>query len=216
MLDDIDIPTMFKRSPETHLVIPEMAEGSEWAQELTNTLLTIKLDGELIRIKWDLGKQLKTIARRIQNLWFSIDGEHPADKYLWEAYSNSSIGYPLAEGYYIAFGPNINGNKMGVDRCQMVRIAPVDAAILVGWGAVSIHRGPMSTVQQFYGDIKRELSESTVEGFIIQWEQPQMVPFKFAKVTRRDFGFSWPIIEAEDKIEVINQVYPYDAMSMAD
>lgn len=213
MLNDIEIPTMFKRDPITHRVIPEMSEGCEWAKDRTDTLLTIKLDGELVKIWWDVPLQTKCVGRKLGDIWFKMSGDHPSDKYIWEAYANSSTGFALPEGYYVAFGPNINDNKQGVDRLQMIRIAPVDAQLIIGWGAVDIMRGSIS-VEEFYNNLKKELEESTIEGFVFQWEKPQMVPFKFAKITRKDFGFDWPIKEipqflTPSELVAINDPFTY-------
>lgn len=214
MLNDINIPTMFVRDEKTHLVTPKLTPGCEWAKDDTSTLLTIKLDGELVKIYWDQHTMTKIVARRIGDVWFRISSDHPADKYVWEAYINSSNGLALTEGFYVAFGPNINGNAQDVDRLQMLRIAPVDAQIIVGWGAVSVHRGVQYPVAEFYEDIKRELEESTVEGFLFQLEKPQLQPYKFAKITRKDFGFPWPIPKVvsmltDAELAIVNDPYAY-------
>lgn len=193
MLKDIDMPTMFVRDESTHLVTPKLAPGCEWAKEDTSTLLTIKLDGELVKVYLDTHTMTKIVARRIGGYWFRVSEDHPADRYIWEAYQNTQAASTLPEGFYVAFGPNINGNAQGVDSLQMIRIAPVDAQVIVGWGAVSIHRGAQYSDTEFYEDIKRELEESTVEGFVFQLEKPSLQPHKFAKVTRKDMGFPWPI-----------------------
>jgi hypothetical protein len=54
----------------------------------------------------------------------------------------------------------------------------------VAWGGTS---------QEFYDTLKAELRESDIEGLVFHWEEPALHPIKFAKIKRKDFGFSWPI-----------------------
>lgn len=189
--DTFHVPTMFKRSAEgEHLVIAEFTEGCEWClTELSLVSLNIKLDGTLCRIKNSLFyKKLSTGLVR-------VDPDNTADEYLCAAKRNAERTYPLPDGYYTAYGPKINGNPQGADDHYMIRIAPVDVSLMVGFVATDIKRGFGISIDEFYNSVKQTLLESTVQGFIFMWEKPIMRPYKMAQITRRDFGFNWPIEE---------------------
>lgn len=201
MLDTIDLPTMFKRGGEENgfKVKPELAEGCEWVKDRLDILLTIKVDGTLCKVAWKPIDMVKTLYRKMGDVWFLCDRDHPMDKWLWEAYDNCSKNAALPEGFYVAYGPSINGNPQDAAEHSMVRIGPADAAILIGWTAVDIKRGTWVPVEAFFESIKKELEDSTVAGFVFQWEQPQMQPFKFAQITRKDLGLSWPIHKVAER-----------------
>ncbi len=190
----IDIPSMFKVDT-IGWAIPELAEGCEWVKDQMDTLLCIKLDGVPCQVWVDPVTNTKKISREMGLGWVNVDitNPHPMDTLVRDAYLKASKGLTLPAGLYVAYGPGIMDNRMGVSELDMVRIAPPDARLLVDWRMTQIERGAEVNVKDFYDSIADELEESTVEGLIVVWEKPSMVPYKMAQVTRKEFGMEWPI-----------------------
>jgi hypothetical protein len=199
------IPTLFKRggAEVDHIVIPELTEGCEWVlqdnPEGGQVHLTIKVDGLCVQVKKDkdgtpkLYRRLKPASGDSPAAFVPCNRDDPNDALLFKCCDNCEFSAQM-EGIYEAYGPGVLGNAQGSMSNGMVKIAPADGMLLVPQSSTLIrHR---DGVQVFYDTIKRELEQSEVEGVVFHLEKPSMHPIRFAKIKRRDFKFSWPIVKS--------------------
>lgn len=191
MIDSLVVPTLFKRkeTPEGWEVIPELTEECNWAILEQGILITIKVDGYSCLVKDGLLKRKIT-----KDIYTFCDKAYPADKPIVEAYDNTTkFKGKVWDGFYTAFGPNINNNPQQALEPFMVRVVPVDNSLIVTWGSLGLKPSPKISVEDLFNGLKAALADSAVAGFVFHLEKPVMNPIKFAQITRRDFGLEWPI-----------------------
>ena len=196
------IPTLFMRGgkEDGYRVKPILNPECEWVlhrPKLGNVILTIKVDG--LNCKVERGQLFKRIRSKntAETSYVPADTQDSNDKLLYEAAANvtNARWNSMPDGVYEVFGPGIQGNPQHAEGLWMVRIMPIDGPLMVD-SRVQLPVAP-STAQDLYDMLKQELEESDVEGFVFHYEHPTMVPVKFAKIKRRDFGFKWPLEKAE-------------------
>lgn len=193
------IPTMFVRDNKFRAT-PVLASSCEWVLR-DEGIITIKIDGINVKIEKPHDSNEMKLFRRIKGYdeangynYVPCSKDDPSDKWLWEAYDNLKY---KSEGYYEAYGPNIQGNPHKADKPSLIKIGPIDAELIVARSTTRIKRGGGVRVEEFFSTIKDELAESPeIEGLVFVVETSGIKPVKWAKIKRKDFGFRWPI---EDK-----------------
>lgn len=203
----VKIPTLFMRGGKEYdfHVIPVLHPGCAWVLE-GKGLVTVKVDGLCVKVMKDADGVPRLYRRlRPSTLEYSdapfipcLRDDH-TEQNLFAAFDNYRYP-PVSEGIYEAFGPNIQGNPQGTKTPGMVKINPVDGALIVRPDTV-IKRGYGHTLQDLFDSIKAELAVSPIEGLVFVLEDPPMVPKSYAKIKRKDFGFDWPIKPAVTNVE---------------
>lgn len=109
--------------------------------------------------------------------WLKCDRENPADKWLWDAFDNTSIMRPywLIDGTYEAMGPKINGNNDGFPDHVL-------------WMHRHVTIGPVPVT---YEELKVWLGSREMEGVV--WHH-NSGDGRMCKIKRSDFGLDWPVI----------------------
>lgn len=182
------IPTLFIRNFDGHQITgisKEVIPSFEWVLQ-GEGIATIKYDGSCCAIiDGELYKRYDAKKGKIPPEgaipccepdpitghwphWVKCSKEDPADKWFWEAYSNTS---DPDDGTYEAVGKHFNGNpyQEGFD-------------YLVKHGEKIVH------VERTFEGIRDYLKNNHVEGLVF-WKdgEPQV------KIKRKDFGFDWPV-----------------------
>lgn len=189
------IQTVFKKDPATKLVIPELNPEMEWVRNGVG-LITIWIDGIHIKVKKDstgktrVYRQLKGYAS--SGAYIQVHEKDKLDQPIWEAFESLINKEP---GIYVAYGKDIERNPQGADKNYMIKVIPVSGSLMIPQQGpdFKIKRGPEVSVEEFFDSVRSELLYADVKGLIFQYEQPSLNPIKFAKVSRKNFGFSWPI-----------------------
>ncbi len=203
----VKVQNLFKKDAQG-LVIPELAsDDMQWVisvQKMPGQCFqTIKVDGITVKVRWKEGQ--KNLWRRTkvddQSIWFLCRRDCVEDAPLWEAYDNYKNG-KADEGTYVAYGPQIKGNPQNADCHLMVKVDPVEHSIIMYNGSGIVRGG---TVQDLYDSLKKELAESDCEGVVFQYEYPSMKLNAAAQVTRKDFGYEWPLKPSTLPQEALSQ-----------
>jgi len=207
------IPTLFRRGGKDveYHVLPEITAGCEWVLDSTKGLMTIKIDGQNVKIAKDKDGNLKLYKRLkpangfyTEASYIPVIAEDPVDQYLVVAYDNLEHKH---EGIYEVYGPRINGNPQGAKDHYMIRVVPVAHDLIITSSQHRIKRGPGVNVIDLFNSIKDELEASPeIEGIVFHWEEPSMMLKAAAKIKRRDFGFPWPAKPMQMEISEIPTV----------
>lgn len=206
-MSDIVIPTMFKRDPESKLVIPELADGCDWIFTSAKARLTMMLDGYCFKVE---GERPYTLFKRqrilrdgvIETNWVPIDKDNAAHARWWAAFHEAN---PYRSGIYELIGPEIKGNPHKAKKDVLVGVIPASYNLCPNYGETSIRL--MGTAESLYKQIKTELenSQCDVEGVVIQdeeWVGGKTVIHRLCRVKKRDFGIPWPPPPEEVKATV--------------
>ena len=178
---------LFKTS-EHGLAVPEINKDCKWVLE-GKGFVTAKLDG--INVQVINGALWKRTANTPE-----IESYMPADdmkdKLIFDAYWNTKW---RPDGVYEVVGPGVKGNPHKIEVLHMVRVMPLESALIMQGDLVK--RGPGVTVQQLYDSIHKTLSDplTDAEGIVFQieeWVNGKFVTRAACKVTKRDFGLPWP------------------------
>lgn len=178
------------------LAMPELKPESKWVLENAATMITIKINGELIRIN-DSGKPLRLLPSAEGKFEVLASEAFPADRFVLEAYKNYMHGVgnqSLSAGYYVAFGPDIKGNPMGAEEPYMLCVSPMTTGSLIVQRCMTgLKMAEPKNVTAFYESVKRELEESPdIEGLVFLLEESIYKPLAWAQVRRQEFGLPWP------------------------
>lgn len=218
-MEDMRIPTMFKRDPQTRLVIPELADGCDWIFSSTKSRVSMMLDGYCFKIvmppgePWQFFKRQRVVQnQQIVTNWIPMDKQNPDHKVYWDAYYDAKI---YREGIYELLGPDIKGNPHNVKENVLVGVIPADYKLCPAVAETCIRLYTNGTAEEVYKQIKTELSDPKcdVEGVVIQeeeWVQTKHVIHRMCKVKKRDFGIPWP---APKLIEEVKATVPATIVS---
>lgn len=185
------VPKVFK-TDEKGLAIPEMVPGSEWAVQDSSALMTIKLDGMLIKVDWDQSKSAFRLTRVRPNgsMIYQLMPNVADDKDIIAAFDRQST---RATGNFLAYGQGVHGNPHRLKGTYLIRISPVHHELIVKPESTIVRRGISVTTQEFYDAVRAELMMSPeIPGFVFHKEGHKMETEKTAVVTREDFGLPWP------------------------
>ena len=193
------IPTLFERVYINHNkvdILQNVTKGMEWVLN-GDGIATVKIDGSCCAIingefykRYDAknGKPVPNGAIKCQEeadpitghlpCWVKVDKDNPADKWLYEAYKNTSCvaengisrySFTLPDGTYEAVGKHFQSNPYH----------------LIGDTLIP-HGRKIIDVERTFEGIKKYLSENYIEG-IVFWKDGEPK----CKIKRSDFGFEW-------------------------
>ena len=191
------IPTLFEREFANHRVVgisDKVTPGLEWVLE-GEGVATVKYDGSCCAIidgvfykRYDAKKGKKPPEGAIPCCdpdpvtghwphWVQVDYKRPEDKWLWHAYEMVVNGLfePLEDGTFEAVGPHFQGNPYDLMSDSLWR-----------------HGNRIITVERSFEGIRKYLQNVEIEG-IVFWKDGEPK----CKIKRSDFGFEWPVKEAE-------------------
>lgn len=187
------IPTLFERVYKNHCVcetLPNVTPGMEWVLN-GEGVATLKIDGSCCAIingefykRYDAKKGKTPPPDAIPCCdpdpvtghwphWVKVDPNNNADRWFVAAYNNT---LETKDGTYEAVGLHFQGNPYGLN-CDM----------LVRHGLEALE------VPKTFEGLREYLSQHNIEG-IVFWKdgEPQ------CKIKRSDFGFKWPVKEANN------------------
>lgn len=165
------IPTIFLRdyklkcTPVTDEINPEC----QWVFD-GEGIATRKIDGVNVKVsrseihEWDYQVRVKPGTTDYVEAYYT----YCSDKYVRAAVENSGINW--VDGIYEAYGEGIRGNPERVEGYHMVRISPVDHALMVH-GVPRAYRGLMGY-----------LATHDLEGIVFHHRDGRM-----AKIKTKDF-----------------------------
>lgn len=183
---DLDVKRLFKIGQDG-LAIPEYNPDAIWMGGGfgTSALITVKLDGVLVKILED---KLYTLTK---------EGDPDHQQEVLAAYNNSKV-LCQRDGYYIAFGPGILDNRMQAPTLKMMSISPnIDNSLIVLKAGTNMRFGWSVSAQDCFNSIKAELEASPeISGVVFLYESAINVPEAWASADRKDFGLPYPVIEA--------------------
>lgn len=174
------IPTVFVRDetqrgwPVTAVVKPEC----QWVLD-GEGVMTWKLDGHNVKI--DAGVLLKRqrpwTGEYDELSYVACDRANPEDRWAFVAFDQHGT---QEDGIYELVGPKVQGNPHGFPAHSLIRVLPVDPALV---------RAPSDGgTPRTFESLKLSLQISPYEGFVFHHPDGRL-----AKLKRRDFGFSWPV-----------------------
>jgi len=188
------IPTLFERKFENHKLVgitDKVHPGMEWVLQGEGRA-TVKIDGSCCAIidgvfykRYDAKKGKKPPEGAIPCCdpdpitghhphWVKVDPDNPSDRWFSVAFSNS---FPptLCDGTYEAIGPHFQGNPHRTVTDHLVR-----------------HGQSCVTVERTFEGIREYLRTHPIEGLVF-WKDGE----PRCKIKRSDFGFLWPVREAD-------------------
>lgn len=185
------IPTLFKRDPETHLVVDEVNPECQWVLDGEGKT-TRKFDGSPVLARGDEFYKRRQSFRDLGDapedwilagtnintgaaiFWVPL-GDGKEDRWVWEAITNACHGLgeqlPIKDGTYEACGPHFNGNNDGL---------PCDDLLRHGdWEYIDDACG----LRRNYGELRAWLDQRDIEGLVFHHPDGRM-----SKIKKKDFG----------------------------
>ncbi len=201
-------PTMFKRDPETKLVIPELDLNCLWVRESARARMSLMLDGYCCVVTSVKGENAifdrkdGEIYRRRKILkdgvivvqWDKLSRDIQEDVKYWIAYDKGDV---FRTGIYEFIGPDAKNNPHRIKENKFICVSPCSSAITPTYGDHGIKWMTSTSDAMLYEQIKAELSkpDCNVEGIVVQEEEwtggkPNII--RACRVKKRDFGIVWP------------------------
>ena len=165
------IPTLFERDETARgrPVTPAFKPECLWVAA-DEGVATRKLDGMNVKIVGGvLHKRQKPVAAVYDEAsYVPASRTDPGDRYLFEAFDSAPN---WEDGIYEALGPKIQGNPEKHERYTLVRVAPIDASLV------------LEDVPRTFEGLRDWLAAHDVEGVVFHHPDGRK-----AKIKKRDFG----------------------------